>query len=583
MKKYLKCIFIVIFALFLWNMGNTVQANSISKISMDISIDDNGDASVTETWVCSATEGTEVYHPYYNLGNSRITGLTVSENGTNYQTLSYWYTSGSLSSKAYKCGINSINNGVELCWGISKYGSHTYTVKYNISNFVSELTDSQMVYWTLIPHNFSNTIGSVYIKIYSNFKYSNSLDVWGYGDYGAPTYVYNGFIEMQSNGKLKSNEYMTILVKFPPGSFKTTNRLNHNFEYYYNMAEGGTTKSYKINFLFILATILLTITTFIIIPTTIFANKILNNISSLFNKIPKDIKTTRNSIKKVKKADYYREVPCDNDLFRAYYIAYQYGIIKKETDILGAVILKWIKDSWVRIEKRESSGILKKDEDVLILNEIRAGQIYDEYEQRIFMMLKSASKDGILEKNELKDWCRSHYKNLLSWFETILNKQREILVREGYITVNPKSEKGFFKNVYKKYIETPLMIQEAEKIAGLKKFLLDYTLINKREAIEVKLFEEYLVYAQMLGIAKKVAKQFKDLYPEVIEQSNFNNYDNIIFINYCSTVGIKSAQNAKSAAEARASSYSSGGGGFSSGGGGGGSFGSGSRGGGGFR
>ena len=81
-----------------------------------------------------------------------------------------------------------------------------------------------------------------------------------------------------------------------------------------------------------------------------------------------------------------------------------------------------------------------------------------------------------------------------------------------------------------------------------------------------------------MGIAKKVAKEFKDLYPEVIEQSNFSSYDNIIFIHTCSTSGIRSANSAKS----RAESYSSGGGGFSSGGGGGGSFGGGG-GGGGFR
>ena len=82
----------------------------------------------------------------------------------------------------------------------------------------------------------------------------------------------------------------------------------------------------------------------------------------------------------------------------------------------------------------------------------------------------------------------------------------------------------------------------------------------------------------MLGIADKVAKEFKELYPDMIEQSNFYSYDYILFINYCSHNGISSA----SAARSRANSYSAGGGGFSSGGGGGGSFGGGG-GGGGFR
>ena len=87
-----------------------------------------------------------------------------------------------------------------------------------------------------------------------------------------------------------------------------------------------------------------------------------------------------------------------------------------------------------------------------------------------------------------------------------------------------------------------------------------------------------MIVAQMLGIANKVIKEFKDLYPEVIEASSFQSYDNIVILSTTMNRGITSAQSAKS----RAESYSSGGGGFSSGGGGGGSSGGGG-GGGGFR
>jgi hypothetical protein len=163
---------------------------------MDIYVDANGDAYVTETWNCIVSEGTEVYHPYYNLGNSKIKDLTVSEGNVKYKTLSKWKTSGTLESKANKCGINKISDGVELCWGISGYGSHTYTAKYTITNFVSATTDAQMIYWTLIPHKFSTSIGQVYIKIYTDFNIEDTIDVWGYGNYGGTAYVYDGYIEM---------------------------------------------------------------------------------------------------------------------------------------------------------------------------------------------------------------------------------------------------------------------------------------------------------------------------------------------------------------------------------------------------
>ena len=100
MSKKIKIFLLAIFAFIVFTFFNTSEANSIDSISMDIAIDDNGNASVTETWKCNVSQGTEVYHPYYNLGNSNITNLSVSENGTSYTSLSSWKTSDSLSDKA---------------------------------------------------------------------------------------------------------------------------------------------------------------------------------------------------------------------------------------------------------------------------------------------------------------------------------------------------------------------------------------------------------------------------------------------------------------------------------------------------
>ncbi len=577
MKRYLKIFLILLFGLFILGFNKNVEANSISKISMDIYIDNNGEATITEVWDCYNNQGTEAYHPYYNLGSSEIKNLTVSESGKTYTTLSTWETSGSLSNKAYKCGINKISNGVELCWGISQYGSHKYTVQYTITNFITELTDSQMLYWTFIPYDFSTSIGSVYIKVHTNFNIPDSVGVWGYGNYGGTAYVYDGYIEMQSDGNLDTNEYMTMLVQFPSNSFYTSNSLNHDFNYYLNMAEEGSTKynekSIGIGTIIIgiLAMLMNLFPIILIIVIILLAGK--NSASSKLNfgaegkKMPSDLQ-------------YYRDIPCKKDIFRAYYIGYHYGLLKNKTDILGAIILKWMKDSIIRVEQKESGMIFKKENTVIILNETNPDMIENKQEKAIFQMLYEASKDGVLENKEFEKWCNKSYSRILRWFDNILDQQQDKLVGEGLITKEEKTDFKIFKSTT--YTTTPELKQEAIEMAGLKKYLKDYTLIKDREAIEVVMFEEYLIYAQIMGIAKEVAKEFKDLYPEIIEQSNFSSYDNIIFINVCAAQGISKAQRAKSVAEARASSYSSGGGGFSSGGGGGGSFGGGG-GGGGFR
>ncbi len=560
-NKYFKIVFMIIFFIAIINIKTKVQANSISSINMDIFIDNYGNANVTEVWRCNVSQGTESYHPYYNLGKSSITNLTVSDTTRTYTTLSSWKTSGTLSSKAYKCGINIISNGVEICWGISNYGSNTYTVKYTITNFVSSLSDSQMVYWTLIPYDFSNSIGSVKIKIYSDKYFPDTIDVWGYGNYGGLCYVNNGAIYMDSDGRLGTSEYMTILAKFPLNTFNCENVLDYNFDHYYNMAQKGSksynkksessTRDFSSFFIYIFQFVFF-IGIFLTAKITV-EKKYGFKYGVLGKKIPRDV-------------NYFRDIPCDNDIFKAYYIAYQYNIIKNKTDILGAIILKWLKKGIIKTENREGGLVFKKENTVIILGDEKNRILDTPKESELFNMMYVASKDGILENKEFETWCRYSYNKILRWFDEILREQRNKLYEEGLLT----KEKGGVAFL-DKFTATPELKNEAMKLAGLKRFLLDYTLIPDRDAIEVELFENYLIFAQMMGIAKQVSKQFKELYPEMIEQTNYGTYDNIVYINYCSSRGIASANSARAAAQ----SYSSGGGGFSSGGGGGGSFGGG--------
>jgi len=575
MKRFFKIFLLFAFCFIIFGFTKTVQANSIEKISMDIYIDKDGDASVTEVWNCQASSGTEVYHPYYNLGKSKITNLTVSDSGVDYQTLSSWSTSGSLQSKAQKCGINKVSNGVELCWGISNYGSHTYTVKYTITNFIADLNDSQMIYWTLIPYNFSNYISDVYIKIHADEAFPDTTPVWGYGNYGGTAYVYDGYIEMQPQNGLGTDEYMTVLVQFPKGTFNANNSLNHDFDYYYEMSEDGAEhyENNDSNLFVTIIEVIFQIAMVLFVPTIILIVIVTsgqgNGRSSVLHK-PSNTKFSKKDI------EYFRDIPCNNDIFRAFYVGYNYNILKRDSYLLGAIILKWIKDSVVKVEHKESSKVFKKDDISIIFNTSSLQNFESKKEKEIFDILYSASKDGVLENNEFKDWCELHYKTVFNWFDDILDEQRDKLVNENLIMHEEKTILKFF--VKHKYSSTPELRQEALNLAGLKKYLKEYTLIKNREPIEVNLFENYLIFAQLMGIADKVAKDFKDLYPDIIEQSDFDSYNNIAFVNTWASNGMTYVLSAKSKAEG----YSSGGGGFSSGGGGGGSFGGGG-GGGGFR
>lgn len=232
--------------------------------------------------------------------------------------------------------------------------------------------------------------------------------------------------------------------------------------------------------------------------------------------------------------------------------------MKRKTHFLGAILLKWLKENKIKIQKEEVGILLKKEDTCIIFNENSVFE--NELEQELHKMFFVASKDGILQKKEFEKWCSRNYSKILNWFDKVLNFERDLLVEERKIIKEITTTLKIFKK--EKYIVDSSLMEEAKELKGLQKFLEEFTLIDKREAIEVTLFEEYLMFAQILGIAKKVASQFKKLYPEIIENYNYD-YNDIFLIHTISNAGISKANSARS----RAQSYSSGGGGFSSGGG----------------
>lgn len=551
--KNIKYILLIVVSFFI--IGN-VYAKDVKSISMDINITKDGTAHVTEVWKTSfnsGDEGTELYKAYHNSGESEFKNFKVSLDGKNYTYQNDWDINGSFSEKSYKNGINQSDDGPELCWGITKTGNSTYTLTYDITNFVAGLSDADMVYWTLIPAKIDN-IEKTYIKIHSNFDYADDLPVWGYGNKGGTAYVYDGYIEMSLDRTLKRAEYMTILVQFPQGTFNTeNNQLDEDFAYYQNMAKEGATEytedsSSIFNFLpYIL---------FILVPILggIFVSNNRTNGSNTIKygpegkKIPKD-------------CPYFRDIPCNKDIYRAYWVAKTYNLTKTDTDFLGVVLLKWINEGIITVEKTINQGLFKKEQSKLILDTSKTFTYA--FEKELFDMIYEASIDGILEANEFKTWSKANYTEIYSWFTHILDYETEILFKEEKLK----------KLGNRKYEITTGLLEEATQLKGLKKFLKEFSIINERNPIEVKLWKEYLMFAQMFGIAEKVAKDFKEIYPDVIPDEYMEDFTFIYFVSY---TGMHSASEAKS----RAESYNSGGGGFSSGGGGGGSFGGG---GGGFR
>ena len=242
--KYIYILFILLLLSF--EPFIVVNASTIKEIEMDIAIDNYGTAIVTENWKVIADQGEELCHPYYNLVNSSFYDLIVWMDGEVFTTLPDWEFGGNLADKAYKSGFyHPSTDEINICFGITDYGEHEYRIQYQILNFVSVLNDADTIFWNLFPSEFNDVTDNVKITIYSDFSYKNNVLVYGYGKHEAISELSNGKIIINSQGRITSNEYLSILIKFPKGTFQSGNMVEKQFDDYYSMIDKTFLKSNK--------------------------------------------------------------------------------------------------------------------------------------------------------------------------------------------------------------------------------------------------------------------------------------------------------------------------------------------------
>ena len=552
---------IILFLMFML-VPFSVKADTIYKVDMNININEDGSANVQEIWDVKASDGSEWYKTMKQMNGIELTDFKVSMDG---QELTYktWNPSESLSAKKGYYGINYISDGLELCFGKYDFKRHTFTLTYKLSDFVFNTSDSQITYFTLMP---SITADAFSATISSYYEFPDTLDVWGYG-YKGYAYVKDGKIYMINEEGLHK-EYVTMLVKYPQETFKTdfTSDDFNSFDDVYNMAEDGTfdydyDNNYEKPSLFERIIDFITTMFPILIAAILTFIGIKAGIESGYGYV---------NNKKIDKKNtpMFRDIPCNKDIYYANALVSLNKFTNNinNTNILGAIILKWVKENKIGF-KTETKGMFNKETSIIDMT--KQNTFDNPLEEKLFDYMYKASVDGYLESKELEKWCRKNYEKFFDLIKKFESTEINKLKGEGHIYKRTNKAECKKRNVMDDKI-----YDDSCKLYGLKLYLDEFSRMDTKEVMEVHLWDEYLMFAYLFGTASKVAKQLKNLYPQEFTEYTANSgvdLDTIVFINNISVRSVNAASSARSAAQ----SYSSGGGGFSSGGGGGGSFGGG--------
>ncbi len=194
------------------------------------------------------------------------------------------------------------------------------------------------------------------------------------------------------------------------------------------------------------------------------------------------------------KAQWYRDLPLDGSLALANMalVRTTSHLNPPQDSILGALILRLIHRGAASSEMVEP--------------------VYGAEPQHVLRLLEwhslpSPSPDEHLE--------RSLYNTLVDAAgpdRILQTRELELYMRDKYA---PHGE--IMKDIEVAGMKKKISDKDLEQLYGLRKFLLEFTYIGERGIRELPLWREYMVYAQLFGIADKVSKNFREAYPDFLQ------------------------------------------------------------------
>ena len=472
-----------------------VYAQAIRDIDIRAVVHEDGSARITQVWDVTVTSGTEWYVPVENLGKMTITDFTVSENGLAfYNEGRRWDVDRSLSEKAGRCGIVEKRNGVELCWGQGSLGDHVWTAEFTAHGLVQSFTDADGFNFQFVNPGLVAAPQHVKVTIVNatggpEWTYDNTR-VWGFGSYGDIN-VQDGQIVYESLEPYSSGSSAIILSRFEKGQFTPTVSHDTSFDELREKALEGS--SYGENqrektFLRVLFALIFGGGLFVSIRAAV--------LQALGYKYKKSM------YGKTKITEWFREAPLGGNLFASSYVldnGWRFAGPSSSKNLIGAFFLRWILDGKVVVQpdakkaKRVNLAFtpgLQFEDDV-------EGALYD-------MAVDASGGNFLLESGEFEKWSEKHFQKFLAWPDRAKARGKSILHEKNLL------QHGSTTNDDGKV--------QACRVVEFMNFLKDFTLHQERGAGEVGLWKDYLVFAQLYGIADKVAEQFQKLYPKEFQE-----------------------------------------------------------------
>lgn len=559
-KRFICLVFCAFLLLTLMSQA-VLAANHVSDITVDVGIYADGSAYITQTWNCNFTEGTEGYIPIENLGEMSISDFLVSDISGAYTYIEDWDVDASFKEKAGKYGMVKTKKGYELCWGISEYGEKRYAIEYKINNFVGGYTDFDGFNFQFINSGMGTLPTDVTVKIImqEGIKLdANNCGIWAFGFDGQINFE-NGQVVAYTEKPLSSDtDSVILMLQMNKGLINPERTVGQSFETVKARAFEGSDYDHNTG----------TDNSSSVLPEeeygpydlTVGAITLTLPVVVIIYFLARGGKRKRKLLAFYKNADYFREAPVAGNLEAAFGLAEDFSQTDDDGNLIGAAFLKLINTGCLEPLSEKTVGLFGKEKENISLKlvyppeftGVTANMLYD-------LLVLASSSDQILQERELENYCSKNHTSIMQIIKAAKQDGKNTLVQIDCYDASKEAK--------------PLgLSQRGEKllldIMGFKKYLLDFSLIGERSIPESIIWQDYLTFATLLGIADRAIEQFEKIYPDATAYSENAHYYYLLANRY-RKASYETAQAARSAGSGGRSSFG-GGGGFRGGGHGGG-------------
>ena len=489
-----------------------VNASQMTNESFSAVIKNDGSADVTITGTFLAQRETEYTMAFFNVENSIINNISIEDNYNSH----YEKTKKLEKDKALFYQLD--DQGFKKFLNISVVSEDTtFTIKYNISNVVVKFKDGQYgIDWFLLSRTSGLTIGSFNATIsFENDELASKIsNVDFLGVDGSKPNVSDNKLTYVTNG-IDSSKNLRLIISFANGvNFTSSRYIDKDYMEFIDDARNG--REFKIlvnaysnrNFIIGFITIF-SLALVILIISFLFIRY--GTHDEYYAMEIKDKKT----INKGKDIPYYDSVPCQGDLYKLFFVAGYFKLLKNKSDFIGAILFKlYLNDNIELIPGKNGRNIRLR-------NDLKIDRDLD---QDLYNIMLEASDMKVISDVKLNRFAKRHFLRIMTWYnmgysQSITDEfNRNHVVRGAKIG---KTSKLIFDDNFLDY---------GNKIASMKKYLLNFNQVPRQTVLSEETYKLLLISAQMLGIGKQVAEEIVRKNPNNIYAKKLLEFQSVNYV-----------------------------------------------------